>query len=84
MPGNAGLRYPAGNSLFEIELSPREQAVRGGLIALELCRSLAIEGVKEFHFYTLNRAEPTVSICTLLRHLFEPDDTTPKGRNASA
>ena len=69
--------------LFRIELSPREQAVRGGLIALELCRSLAIEGVKEFHFYTLNRAEPTVSICTLLSHLFEPEDTTPKGRNAS-
>ncbi len=69
--------------LFRIELSPREQAVRGGLIALELCRSLAIEGVKEFHFYTLNRAEPTVSICTLLSHLFEPEDATPKGRNAS-
>ena len=71
------------DKLFRIELSPREQAVRGGLIALELCRSLVIEGVKEFHFYTLNRAEPTVSICTLLLHLFEPDDTTPKGRNAS-
>ena len=71
------------DKLFQIELSPREQAVRGGLIALELCRTLVIEGVKEFHFYTLNRAEPTVSICTLLRHLFETEETTAKGQNAS-
>ena len=71
------------DKLFQIELQPRKQAVRGGLIAMEMCRTLAMEGVKDFHFYTLNRAEPTISICTLLRHLFEPGETTPRGRNAS-
>ena len=82
--GKCGTSIPAWlDKLFQIELSPREQAVRGGLIALELCRDLVMDGVKEFHFYTLNRAEPTVSICTLLRHLFETEKTTPKGRNAS-
>ncbi len=71
------------DKLFEIELSPREQAVRGGLIALELCRDLVKGGVNGFHFYTLNRAEPTVSICAMLHHLFEPGNTALKGRNAS-
>jgi methylenetetrahydrofolate reductase (NADPH) len=32
----------------------------------ELCRRLQGEGVDEFHFYTLNRAELTSAICRLL------------------
>jgi methylenetetrahydrofolate reductase (NADPH) len=32
----------------------------------ELCRRLQAEGVREFHFYTLNRAELTWAICRLL------------------
>ena len=30
------------------------------------CRQLHAEGVKNFHFYTLNRAELTVGICHML------------------
>lgn len=34
--------------------------------AAELCRKLEAEGVAEFHFYTLNRAELTYALCHLL------------------
>ena len=43
--GKCGTSVPAWlDKLFQIELSPREQAVRGGLIALELCRDLVMDG----------------------------------------
>ncbi len=35
-------------------------------IAAEQCRRLHAEGVHEFHFYTLNRADLIVAICHLL------------------
>ncbi|MBV8118575.1 MAG: methylenetetrahydrofolate reductase, partial [Alphaproteobacteria bacterium] len=35
-------------------------------IAGEQCRRLHAEGVHEFHFYTLNRADLIVAICHLL------------------
>jgi len=35
-------------------------------LAAEQCRRLHAEGVHEFHFYTLNRADLTVAICHLL------------------
>ena len=35
-------------------------------IAAEQCRRLQANGVNEFHFYTLNRADLTVAICHLL------------------
>ena len=35
-------------------------------IAAELCQKLQTEGVEEFHFYTLNRAELTYALCHLL------------------
>ncbi len=35
-------------------------------IAVELCRALEREGVDEFHFYTLNRADLTTAICRVL------------------
>ncbi len=34
--------------------------------AAELCQKLQAEGVNEFHFYTLNRAELTYALCHLL------------------
>lgn len=34
--------------------------------AAELCQKLQTEGVEEFHFYTLNRAELTYALCHLL------------------
>ncbi len=35
--------------------------------AAEQCRQLQVHGVREFHFYTLNRSELTTAICRLLR-----------------
>lgn len=32
----------------------------------ELCARLAAEGVEDFHFYTLNRAELTIALCRML------------------
>ena len=34
--------------------------------AVEQCRTLIAHGVEAFHFYTLNRAEPTMTICDRL------------------
>ena len=36
------------------------------MIAAEQCRGLAAAGVRDFHFYTLNRAELTFAICHAL------------------
>lgn len=38
----------------------------GAGIAIDMVRVLAKEGVKSFHFYTLNRAELTYAICHIL------------------
>ena len=35
-------------------------------VAIEQVQTLQAEGVKEFHFYTLNRAELTIAICHAL------------------
>ena len=35
-------------------------------IAIDMCHKLQAEGVNEFHFYTLNRAELTYAICHAL------------------
>jgi methylenetetrahydrofolate reductase (NADPH) len=37
-----------------------------GIVAAEICRSLHSKGVKDFHFYTLNRSELTSAICHVL------------------
>jgi len=35
-------------------------------VATELCQQLRSEGVDQFHFYTLNRADLTFATCHLL------------------
>ena len=35
-------------------------------IAVDMCRALIADGICEFHFYTLNRAELTLGICHML------------------
>ena len=36
------------------------------IIAIDMARVLSREGVKDFHFYTLNRSELTYAICHTL------------------
>ncbi len=35
-------------------------------VAADLCRYLAVRGVEDFHFYTLNRADLTAAVCRFL------------------
>lgn len=42
------------------------QKLLGTSIAIDMIKILAKEGVKDFHFYTLNRADSTYAICHIL------------------
>jgi methylenetetrahydrofolate reductase (NADPH) len=62
-----GARIPAGmaDRFAGLEDSgDRRQAAVD--FAVEQCRVLMAQGIDGFHFYTLNRAEPTMSVCQLL------------------
>jgi methylenetetrahydrofolate reductase (NADPH) len=53
--------------LFEgLDDHPGSRQLVSATIAAELCRSLYSGGVRDFHFYTLNRAELSFAICHLL------------------
>jgi methylenetetrahydrofolate reductase (NADPH) len=53
--------------LFEgLDDDPETRRLVAASIAIEQCRILQAEGVGEFHFYTLNRADLAVAICHML------------------
>ena len=53
--------------LFEgLDDLPETRKLVAATMAAEMCRVLADEGVEDFHFYTLNRAELTFAICHIL------------------
>ena len=53
--------------LFEgLDDDPKTRQLVAASVAAEQCRRLQEQGVREFHFYTLNRAELTRSICHIL------------------
>ena len=53
--------------LFEdLDDDPQTRQLVAAGVAAEQCRRLQAEGVTEFHFYTLNRAELTGALCRLL------------------
>jgi methylenetetrahydrofolate reductase (NADPH) len=53
--------------LFEgLDDLPAARQLVAATLAAELCRRLYAGGVKQFHFYTLNRAELSFAICHLL------------------
>jgi methylenetetrahydrofolate reductase (NADPH) len=53
--------------LFEgLEEDVETRKLIAAMIAAEQCRALAAAGVRDFHFYTLNRAELTFAICHTL------------------
>jgi methylenetetrahydrofolate reductase (NADPH) len=54
-------------ALFEgLDDLPAARQLVAATIAAELCRRLYAGGVRDFHFYTLNRAELSYAICHLL------------------
>lgn len=53
--------------LFEgLDDHPSARQLVAATIAAEMCRRLYAGGVRQFHFYTLNRAELSYAICHLL------------------
>ncbi|MCW5751808.1 MAG: methylenetetrahydrofolate reductase [Alphaproteobacteria bacterium] len=53
--------------LFEgLDNDPETRKLVAATIAAEQCRELEREGVEDFHFYTLNRADLTYAICHIL------------------
>ena len=53
--------------MFEgLDERPGPRALVAATVAAEFCRSLYEGGVRDFHFYTLNRAEQAYAICHLL------------------
>jgi methylenetetrahydrofolate reductase (NADPH) len=54
-------------SLFEgLDDLPAARQLVAATIAAEMSRRLYAGGVRDFHFYTLNRAELSYAICHLL------------------
>lgn len=63
-----GARIPGWmDGLFEgLDERPAARQLVAATIAAELCRRLYAGGVRDFHFYTLNRPELSYAICHLL------------------
>jgi len=62
-----GARIPAGMADRFAGLDDPEARRQVAVdFAVEQCRGLMTHGVDGFHFYTLNRAEPTMTVCRLL------------------
>ena len=68
MSAMCGTAVPAWMArLFEgLDDLPAARQLVSGTIAAELCRRLYAGGVRNFHFYTLNRAELAYAICHML------------------
>jgi methylenetetrahydrofolate reductase (NADPH) len=68
MSGLCGTAIPAWmEGLFEgLDERPAARQLVSATIAAELCRKLYAGGVRQFHFYTLNRAELSYAICHML------------------
>ncbi len=65
---DSGAKLPAWMApLFDgLQDDPGPRQLVAATIAADLCRRLYAEGVRDFHFYTLNRAELTQALCHLL------------------
>ncbi|HEX8447746.1 MAG TPA: methylenetetrahydrofolate reductase [Sphingomonas sp.] len=63
-----GAEIPAWmDRLFDgLDDHPATRQLVAATVAAEMCRKLYAGGVREFHFYTLNRAELAYAICHLL------------------
>ena len=71
----AAIRRMSGNTeipawmeaMFEgLDDRPGPRSLVSAVVAADLCRRLYAGGVRDFHFYTLNRAEQAYAICQLL------------------
>jgi methylenetetrahydrofolate reductase (NADPH) len=68
--------------LFEgLDDLPAARQLVAATVAAELCAQLYAGGVRQFHFYTLNRAELSYAICHLLG--LRPRETTSEHRRTA-
>ena len=63
-----GVRVPGWmTSMFAgLDNDPETRTMVGANVAMDMVKILSREGVKDFHFYTLNRAEMSYAICHTL------------------
>ncbi|MHA6718113.1 methylenetetrahydrofolate reductase [Sphingomonas sp. RS6] len=68
MSAMCGTDVPAwlGRLFDGLDERPAARQLVAATLAAELCRKLYAGGVRQFHFYTLNRAELSYAICHLL------------------
>lgn len=68
MAAGCGATIPAWMAhLFDgLDDDPETRTLVAAATTGELCARLAAEGVEDFHFYTLNRAELTTAICRMI------------------
>jgi methylenetetrahydrofolate reductase (NADPH) len=66
--GSCGTSVPDWlHKLFEgLDERPQTRSLVAATVAGEMCKQLYAGGVRDFHFYTLNRAELTYAICHML------------------
>ena len=79
----AGASVPAQMGwLFEgLEQDPDTRRLVAATVAAEQCLSLAKQGVNEFHFYTLNRADLSYAICHILGLRPKTEEGNAKGED---
>lgn len=65
-----GASVPAwlGDLFDGLDDRPDTRALVAATVAGEMCRKLYAGGVRDFHFYTLNRADLTFAVCHMLGH----------------
>jgi methylenetetrahydrofolate reductase (NADPH) len=52
------------HDLFDgLDDDPETRKLISAMVATEQCRALMAEGIDQFHFYTLNRADLILGIC---------------------
>ena len=68
MSDMCGTKVPAWLAhLFKgLDDEPETRKFLAATVASEMCRVLHANGVKDFHFYTLNRADLTYAFCHIL------------------
>jgi methylenetetrahydrofolate reductase (NADPH) len=90
--GQCGASVPAWmGRLFEgLDNDPETRKLVAATVAAEQCQRLAEQGVTEFHFYTLNRADLSYAICHVLglrpsveRRASSVDEALPPSPSAS-
>ena len=59
----------------DLDDMPEIQPLVAATVAAEQCRRLAEHGVRDFHFYTMNRADLTVATCRILGVRPQPSAT---------